>query len=153
MTGTSKVGGLVLVVWLLGSATAFAHSNATGIVKHRMEAMSDIAKNMRLIAAIMTQEKPFSSATVKQAALTIADHAMKIPAYFPEGSNAKPSETLPVVWTDWDTFTRIASDLATGARSLAAIAGTASNGPDIRAPFVALTLTCRSCHDTFRIKK
>ncbi len=149
----SKISWLLLLGWLFGGAAVFAHTGATGIVKHRMDSMSQIAKKMRLISAIMTEEKPFNATTVKDAALAIADHARKIPEFFPEGSGAKPSEALPAIWTNWEKFIQIATELETSAQNLAATADDASVASDVRPPFIEVTVSCKSCHKTFRIPK
>ena len=138
---------------LLASGVAFSHSGATGVVKHRMDAMSDIAKSMKAIGAMIKGETGFDAATVKASADSIAEHAARMPELFPEGSTKKPSEALPAIWEDWARFTTIAQDMGTKGKALAAAADGASQIDQIKAPFGALAKTCKACHSDFRLAK
>ncbi len=148
------IAGAALVASILSaSGLAYSHSGATGIVKHRMDAMSDIAKSMKAIGAMIKGETGFDAAVVKSAASSIAGHAERIPELFPEGSMDKPSEALPSIWEDWAGFTSIAKDMGREAKELAAAADGASQIDQIKAPFGALAKTCKACHSDFRLAK
>ena len=148
------IAGAALVTSILSaSGIAFSHSGATGMVKHRMDAMSDIAKSMKAIGAMIKGQAAFDAGTVKAAATSMAEHADRIPELFPEGSNRKPSEALPAIWEDWDGFKSIAKDMSTQAKALAAAADGASQIDQIKAPFGALAKTCKACHSDFRLAK
>ena len=135
------------------AGTAFAHSGATGVVKTRMDAMSEIAKSMKAIGAMMKGQVQFDAKVAETGALGIAKHADHIPKLFPEGSNKKPSEALPAIWKDWDRFTEIAADMGTKSRALATASAQAERIEAIRAPFGALAKTCKACHSDFRLAK
>lgn len=143
----------LLASMLSASGIAFSHSGATGIVKHRMDAMSDIAKSMKAIGAMIKGQAGFDADTVKTAATSIAEHAERIPELFPEGSTKKPSEALPAIWEDWTGFTSIAKDMGTQDKALAAAADGASQIDQIKSPFGALAKTCKACHSDFRLAK
>ena len=40
----------------------------------------------------------------------IRDWTSKMPDYFPQGSDGKPSEAAPEIWTDFDGFKQAAKD-------------------------------------------
>lgn len=142
------------VVATIGAAGAvWAHSGATGIVKKRMDAMSDIGKNMKVIGTMLKGEANFDGMAVKTSASAIASHAKEMPQLFPEGSNDKPSEALPSVWEKWDSFTAIALELEKAASQLAEVASSAQSVNDIKPPFLGVAKTCKSCHEDFRLKK
>jgi cytochrome c556 len=90
---------------------------------------------------------------VEEAANTIAKHAGHIPAIFPEGSLDKPTEALPVIWTQWDDFTRIGKEMETAALALAKASKTAGEAKDIVGQLGAVGQTCKSCHQDFRLAK
>ena len=92
------LGTFVLVAGVAICGASLAHDDATGIVKKRMDAMSDIGDQMKTIASMLKGEKQFDAGSLAASATTIADHARKIPHLFPEGSLKKPSEALPAVW-------------------------------------------------------
>jgi len=132
---------------------AWAHSAASGVVKQRMDAMSDIGRQMKAIGKMMNGDAAFDPAVLQRAARAIESHAQNIPTLFPEGSDQKPTEALPIVWTDWEKFRAIAQALAVSADRLAISAPGAGSAADIRADFSALGTNCQSCHQTFRKPK
>ncbi|MGI9484228.1 MAG: c-type cytochrome [Hyphomicrobiales bacterium] len=141
------------VVAIAATSVVLAHSGATGIVKKRMDAMSDIGKNMKTIGTMLKGEAAFDGEAVKASASVIAGHAKEIPHLFPEGSNEKPTEALPSVWDKWDEFTAIASDLESAAGRLAEVASSAGDVSEIKKQFLGVAKTCKSCHEDFRLKK
>lgn len=132
---------------------ARAHSGASGVVKQRMDAMTDVGRNMKAIAAMVKGESPFDAAKVKMSAQIIAGHARNIPDLFPKGTQHKPSEATAAVWRDWERFVAIAADLEEGAVSLARAAGTAGVASDIRQQLAVVGKNCKTCHESFRLKK
>lgn len=133
--------------------TAFAHTGATGIVKERMDAMSDIGKSMKTIGAFLKGERPYDASVTKAAAETIGGHAKHVPHLFPKGSTKKPSEALPAIWEDWKQFTTIAADMEAAAKALAEAADGAKDANGIKPMFASLGQTCKACHQKFRLKK
>lgn len=138
-----------LALSLVGGA-ALAHSGATGIVAERMESMKDIAGHMKRIGAMVKGERDYDAEMAAAAADAIAGHARDMPALFPEGSNADPSEALPVIWTQWDAFEKSAGELEATAAALSEAAGTASNADEIRTQFATVGKACAACHQDFR---
>ena len=132
---------------------ALAHSGATGIVKQRMDAMKDIAAQMKLIGAMVKAERDYDAAAAAAAADVIVRHADAMLPLFPEGSTEHPSEALTVIWSDWEGFSRSAVELAASATALSDIASDATSAADIRAAFAAVGKTCSSCHEGYRKPK
>ena len=140
----------VFFATLLISGLALAHSGATGIVKERMDAMGEIAKSMKIIAKMVKGESSFDAEQSRLAAKTIETHSREVLNLFPEGSIHGPSEARPEIWTDWETFSQIAKEMETSAST---IAENASSLNAIKPHFIALSKTCSSCHEKFRLKK
>lgn len=155
MFGKSRTGSLIVfvVLVLFAPVVVFAHKGATGVVKERMEAMKDVAANMKILGGMMKGEVTFNSTNAQNAAKTIADHAAKVPELFPEGSIEKPSEALPVIWTDWADFIKSAEDLRRSAENLSGDAAKADAPVDFKDSFIAMGNTCKECHEKFRLKK
>jgi cytochrome c556 len=155
MFSNPKIGSFALVVFLILSAPVIvlAHKEATGAVKERMEAMKDVAANMKILGAMMKGEIAFNSAEAEKAAKTIANHAAKVTELFPKGSSEKPSEALPAIWTDWTDFTRYAEELRRRAEDLNETIARATASIDFKDSFIAMGKTCKGCHEKFRLKK
>ncbi len=134
-------------------AMAFAHGGATGIIKHRMDAMTSIGDSMKLIVASARGQRAFDKDAIKGAAARISAHATDIPKLFPEGSLDKPTEAVPAIWQDWDRFTALATDLETSAKALETKVDSLSDPSELGAFIPAMGQTCKSCHESFRIKK
>jgi cytochrome c556 len=153
MQKTSRSAALIFVIVAGAAGYAFAHSGAQGIVKQRMDAMSDIGKAMKTIAQMIRGQSTFDSATAQKAAKDIGHNAAQIPELFPEGSIEGPSEATPAIWENWEEFAAMAARMETAANDLAAAAQTAPDGVAIAAQFGKVGKTCNSCHGKFRVKK
>ncbi|MDA4847409.1 c-type cytochrome [Hoeflea poritis] len=138
------------VVSVTCGGLALAHSGATGIVKQRMDAMKDIAAQMKLIGAMVKAERAYDAAAAAAAADIIVQHADAMLSLFPEGSNEHPSEALTIIWSDWDGFSRSARELSASATVLSETAVGTASAADITAPFAAVGKTCASCHEDYR---
>lgn len=144
---------LVVAVALAAAVQAGAHSGATGIVKQRMEMMKAIGANLKVLGAMVKGTAAFDPQAARSAALAIAGHGADIPAGFPGGPVAPPSEASEKIWTDWDRFAGLANDLAASAAQFADKAGAASSIDELKPDFGRIATTCKSCHEAFRVKK
>ena len=93
---------------------AFAHGGATGIVKERMDAMTDMKNAVKTLTAIMRGETAYDAGTVKKEAAVIRSHAGEaMTKLFPADSDNTNSEAKQEVWSNWDGFTALAERLET----------------------------------------
>ena len=130
------------------SAAAMAHSGATGIIKERMDFFKRSKDNMK---AINMHLRGADYRAIVSLAEDIRDWASKMPDYFPQGSDGKPSEAAPEIWTDFDGFTKAAKDHYEAADALIS-AAKSENAGDIAKAFKATAATCKSCHKSYRQK-
>lgn len=149
----SPLAAFVVLATMAIFGSALAHDGATGIVKKRMDAMSDIGKQMKTMAAMLKGETAFDAGAVQASATKIAGHSRDIPHLFPQGSLKKPSEALPAVWTRWEEFARLGKNMESSAGSLAEAAKTARNMAGVRDQVIAVGKTCKACHTDFRLAK
>lgn len=150
MTPTRKAA-LALAGLIAVAGAAIAHQGASGVVKERMEAMKDMAGRMKVIAGMIGGERGFDAQAVASAAEQVAFKARQLDKQFPEGSDHPPSEARPEIWSDWDRFSELASELESKASRLGVAAGTATAAADIDVPFRAVAATCKGCHQRFRL--
>ncbi len=152
----------VLAVWLISMGNADAHGGAKGIVKQRMNAMSEMKDAMKALKAALPDVA--ESATARRhgvlAAKLIRDRAGKhLTRLFPAGSLEKSSEATPVVWEEWPRFETSALEMQSVADALAARLARNANpgripanlrGLSATALFERTAGTCKSCHNDFR---
>lgn len=147
---------LLAATGIIGLGLGFqvaAHSGAAGIVKVRMEMMKDIGANLKVLGGMLKGSVPFDAGKAAIAAKTISDHGATIPGSFPNGSVDHPSEALPAIWVDWKKFEAISANLTQNASALAGKLPVAESMQDVKPEFLAIAATCKSCHQTFRLKK
>lgn len=146
------LAGAGLILTLIFSAAVFAHGNATGIVKERMDMMEKLGKNMKALKSLVRSQSGFDPGKVAELASGIEEVSNHIGATFPEGSNEAPSEALPAIWEDWDRFTGLIEQMNVESARLGEIARDGDKRSVMR-QFVKLGKTCRGCHTDFRLKK
>ena len=142
-----KIIPWIVSVGTVFSVAAFAHSGATGIVKERMEMFKKNQNNLKAIKSYIRSEEYRS---IIKLADEIRHWAVKMPEYFPEGSDEKPSEASPAIWTDFDGFKNAAMKNETAAKQLIA----AANAEDQKAVvngFKAVAASCKSCHQLYKL--
>ncbi len=104
-------------------STVLAHGGATGIVKERMDAMSQIGKAVKSLAGMFKGEIKYDADTVKAAAGVMRGHSGdNLTRLFPEGSKGGASEAKAEIWQNWTDFQRLANNLQTYSSALAAAA-------------------------------
>ncbi|MBG6176439.1 cytochrome c556 [Labrenzia sp. EL_208] len=147
------------VLWTIaagvaGFGAAWAHGGATGIVKERMDAMTEISRNVKLVGQMLKGNAAYDGVEIARAGQAIATHAgdamIKL---FPEGSLKAPSEASPSIWNEWTQFSGYADSLQTSAQSLKGLAEQGADQKAVAAAFGKMAGTCKACHEAFRIKK
>jgi len=126
-----------------------AHDHATGVVKERMDAMTQMARRNKAISQHISDKRELAS--IKADAEAIAALASHIVHVFPAGSTQPPTQARGAIWQNWSDFEGKARALETASRALAA-----TNPGDpaaLRIAAAAMTRTCSDCHEAYRTKK
>ena len=133
---------LLIATFLIGLASLnlHAHEGATGVVKERMDAFKQAKKDMRILKDAVSDG---DTATVQRLATRMLNTAEAIPARFPEGSNAAPSEALDEVWLEWDGFMKATQKFESASQRLLDEPGSMDALRD-------LGNSCKYCHDRYR---
>ena len=140
---------LLLAIMCL-AGVSFAHDGATGVVKQRMDAMSNIGKANKVLTNIARGRADFEPETVHAAAQQIANNSGEhLLMMFPENSLTAPSEATPEIWQNWDEFSQLALTLAEAAEAMTEINDEANFKP----AFYAIADTCKGCHRNYRLQK
>ena len=148
MTFSRYFMSIALTIATLGGlGSALAHSGATGIVKERMDMFKRSQKNLK---AIKSQVRSEDYGSIAKLADEIREWAVKMPEYFPEGSNIKPSEASPMIWEEFSGFKRAAMKNETATKKLIA-AAEAGNQTAVVEGFKAVASSCKSCHQSYKL--
>ena len=149
MNKLSLIAGLAIA--LLGTV-AFAHKgheHATGVVRERMELMTEMGDRLLAISKRLRANKELDR--IAPDARAIKEASSKIASQFPPGSTQSPTAAKPVVWQQWDDFAEKAKKLQAEAEKLSMTSP--SDGDALRSQFRAVAFACDGCHETYRISK
>lgn len=136
--------------------SATAHQGATGIIKQRMDAMSEMGDAMKTMGDMIKGKTAYEIGTVRLAVEQLSLHVESIPDQFPdtpESKNFSMTEALPEVWASKDRFIELADQLKSQLGALKMITDTETDMPDFRRNFVKVTKACSACHDDYRKPK
>ncbi len=128
------------------ATTVFAHKGATGVVKVRMDAMSEVGRATKVLGE-MAKSGTIDADTAAVAADTLISRAESIPTLFEMRDMTPPSESLAIIWEDWDGFLLQAKAMEAAARNIQA-AGADAAAFDVA--FKELGAACSECHKTYR---
>ena len=139
------VPALVLV-----ASAALAHSGVTNpAVMARMDAMSGIGDQMKALTAMARGEVAFDAAKVAAGMEAIAAAGAEIPALFEAPESDPESEAAAAIWVSYPEFTSRAAAMVDAARASAGVA----DEFDLEEAIQRVGVTCKSCHDSFRLKR
>ena len=148
-----KVVVLIILLGLGSSLNLSAHDGATGVVKQRMEAMSDMGDAMKAMASMVKGKQAFDPVIFIQSGETIIEHSEMMPELFPAGSMEGKSEALPSIWQKWDDFVSLGYRTKADAEELVQMAQDGAELRPLTKQFVKLASDCKACHKDYRKKK
>jgi len=125
------------------------HEHATGVVRERMELMTDMGKRLLAISKRLRANKELDR--IAPDARAIKEASGKITAEFPPGSTQFPTAAKPVVWQQWDDFGEKVRKLQSEAEKLSTTSP--SDGDALRKQFRAVAYACDGCHEVYRVPK
>ena len=145
-----RIFPLMLTVALVGLRFVWAHEGAIGITKQRMDAMESMARAMKAIRRSLEGNR--NSAAIQNEADRIREMAVRIPQWFPPGSDAKPTDALPAIWRRWTDFQARATQLEQESTKLVAVAAS-GDIKNTAVQFRVVGQTCSACHADYRHKQ
>lgn len=137
-----------ILLVLVGATAVAAHEGVKNpAVLARMNGMSDIADNVKVLGDMAKGVSAFDQTAARTAALSIAQHAREAPGLFEAMEDDPKSEALPAIWENFDDFTAKSFELETIARDLSA---SISSPDDLRPALRGLGANCTACHEVYR---
>lgn len=136
----------------LAATAALGHSGVQDPeVKARMDAMGTLGDEVAVLGAMAKGEAAFDPDLVEAVLSDIEAEAVRIPARFESAATDPKSEALPVIWDDFEDFTRRSEALAEVAAGVAAeVGGEITSRADLGPVMRALGSACRDCHEVYR---
>ena len=152
-----KLARMALVLaTLCGGAAAFAHKGATGIVKERRDAMSELGDHSKLLGKMFKGEIAFDAAAVRDAANQFVAHAEQMKDWFPDSEDSRyghMSQSKQAVWEQWDDFVEEVDDFLNASQAMQDTAHRSEDEAELRKSFFAAAKGCKSCHKVYRKPK
>jgi cytochrome c556 len=142
--------GIILAATALLPSPSPAHEGATGVVKERMDAMTQAGKAVKDAGERIRAGHDLSA--IKQDAQVIATVTAGIGNQFPAGSDQHPTDAKPEIWTHWDDFAARAQALERESAVLENVADTGDTGA-VGRQFHTVGRICADCHDLYRVKR
>jgi len=140
----------ILTAAIVSAALAHeGHEHATGVVRERMELMTDMGKRLLAISKRLRANKDLES--VMNDARAIHELASKVTALFPPGSTQSPTAAKLAVWQEWEDFTAKVKNLEKESEKL--MNTSTKDGDAFRAQFRAVGFACDACHEKYRLTK
>lgn len=147
--------GIPFCFVLMFSGDLNGHSDATGIVKERMDAMKDMGDANKVIGDMVKRKRPFDADEIRSLATNIQRHGAQIPELFPDTKDSREghaTEAKPIIWEQWGKFESLSNDLKRESEKLSEIAAKGDEKA-IRKQYAAVAKTCRGCHKDYRRPK
>lgn len=137
---------LLGLAFAVAAGAAFAHQGAMGVVKERMDAMGRVQGDAKVIGQMLRGQTAFDADAARAALDRLVEEARAIPGHFEVRDVSAPSEARELIWTEFDTFTGLADEMANAAM------GPADTPEALRQTFIAVGAACGACHQKYRAK-
>lgn len=137
-----------IVTLSLVASVVFAHSGVKNEdVMKRMKQMNEMASNMKVIGAMMKEQQSFDLSLAKAAIAKIGELAADTSTSFTIKADDPKSEAKPIIWDEFDEFTKLADALTNDAILLQSSLA----GPEgLRNVMTTLGGVCKQCHSRYR---
>jgi cytochrome c556 len=141
----------VILALGLGLFAVTATAQPADPIKARQKLMESNGKDAKAGGAMLKGDVPFDPAKAAAIFKDMNNVANNFGKYFPAGSDKGKTEASPDIWAkpaDWQAaLAKFQKDTA------AAAASNPQTLADFGKQFGAVTSNCKSCHESFRVKK
>lgn len=140
----ATVAGVGLATAIAGAALSASPAD------ERQAVMKQVGLTMRDATAFSSGKSPFDAGKVKTLMASVTAASKKLHNLYPAASQSDPKSAAdPKVWANKADFDKRLAEMGT----LAAAAGKTTTIDAYKPAFAALSGTCKSCHDLYRMKK
>jgi len=145
---------LPLVALLLSSCalvfvalSAQAHTDATGVVKDRMDRFKESKQTLKDLKGALANADVERIESLSQ---PLIEWSQVLPSYFPAGSNESPSEARDAIWEDWKDFEAKSAGFEQAARNLNQAAKERQPVANLQVLYSELGASCKACHKAYK---
>ena len=138
--------GLIASLVLVGGVALAKEGVQDPTVKARMDLMSTIGMNTRVLGDMAGGKTEFDAAAAEAAKAALIAASNDVAAKFEVQATDPVAEAKPEIWTNWDDFVAKAAAL-----TAAASAVDTSSAATIQAGLGAIGGSCRDCHSAYRM--
>ncbi len=117
----------------------------------RQEAMENNAAAMKAVGPMVKGAIPYDARRAELAMRVLANSSYGFVSLFPEGSDKGKTSASPAVWKDRAKFEAAVKKFGEDAE--AAVQAAPKGLDAFKKAFGQVASNCRSCHQTFRVKK
>lgn len=144
---------VLTTVFLCGFfATASAAPTAEYAFDYRKAVMTTL-KGHLLAASMIVRGLVDDDGYLVDHATGLANSAAEIHRVFQEGSDVGETEALPAIWEQPDKFKAALQKAADATSNFQRVVASGSDKAAIGAAFRDVGMSCRGCHDDFRVAK
>lgn len=122
-----------------------------GPLEERQKIMKGNGRDTKQAADMLKGVTPFDAATANKILAGYAAAAKAFPAHFPAGSGVGDTEASPAIWAKPAEWKAATAKFQADTTAAAAMMPTDAAG--FGKAFGMVTANCKSCHESFRIKK
>ena len=135
-----------LFLTFLSTTNTFAHKDAKGIVKERMDKFKESKQLMKKINAGLQND---NFKVIGESGQMLLLWSKEMHNFFPEGSDIPPSEASSDIWLNPEGFNKAIKNFELASLELINQSNTNDKDKTINA-FRNLAGTCKGCHQKFR---
>lgn len=154
MPKISEVAGRAVRLVMLAAACGFVVIGAAAAdpIADRKALMKTVGFSAKAAGAMVKGEAPFDAAKAELAMRAIHAAATGLPHLFPDSSKTGgETEASPKIWEDMKGFLHQAEELKE--HSAEAIEAAKKDAEAFKTAFGGVAKYCKSCHESFRVKK
>jgi cytochrome c556 len=146
-----KRAGIALAVLFLGAGIAGAQQD---LVATRIQLMKDNGKSMAAFGQMAKGDKPYDQAVVDASVARLEAAAKKLPTLYPDSTKTVETEEKYAASSKvWENKADFEAHIAKLGKAVADNKGKITNLDSLKAAIPQFGDACKSCHETYRIKK
>ncbi|MAH83409.1 MAG: hypothetical protein CBB68_03480 [Rhodospirillaceae bacterium TMED8] len=139
---------IFIMVSIFFVSPALGHDNVQNLaVKMRMQAMKEMAQNMKKLKGLSTGSIIFDKTKAYSIVVRIGELAEKTPALFQKEASDPESEAKPEIWLEYQDFSSKAENLKKIAFELSQ---KITNSEDAKSALRELGGGCKACHQVYK---
>ena len=137
-----------LIVIFFSSTLLLAHTGVKNEdVMKRMNLMKSMAENTKIIGEMLKKKIPFDLERAKNSLIEVSNLSKSTPSVFEKMAMDPKSESIIIIWEEFDNFRDLSNKLADNTLSAAE---NLSGFEDLKPALMRTASGCKECHTIYR---